>query len=200
MIPLIRLQDLRVKERPACEQGRLRTAMVLLASWDIEVFAHSALVALDVCVLAPEGLEEDWYWAGLLHDIGKITLPPGILRKPGPLDASERKIVEQHALRGAGILQDIGAPLTAVEGARYHHERWDGSGYPFGLRAQQIPPVARAVAVADVYAALTQDRSYRPALAPAQARREVERNAGTLFEPEMVERFFRERTNDKSIS
>lgn len=188
------------KEPLRDRQDILRTAMILLSSWDMDLFAHSALVALDLCSLAPEGQEHAWYWAGLLHDIGKITIAPEILRKPGALDRCEREIVQQHPLRGSGILQDIGAPPTVVEGAKYHHEWWDGTGYPFGLRGQQIPLIARAMAVTDMYAALTRDRPYRRALTSAQAREQIERNAGTQFEPAWVERFFKETANGKETS
>jgi HD-GYP domain-containing protein (c-di-GMP phosphodiesterase class II) len=98
--------------------------------------------------------------------------------------------MQRHSLHGAAILKQMGAPLLVVQGAQYHHERWDGTGYPYDIGQQQIPLIARVLSVADVYTALTSDRPYRRALAPAQARAEIERNAGTQFDPQVVERFF----------
>jgi putative nucleotidyltransferase with HDIG domain len=181
----------------------LRTAMIIISAWDAEVFGHCEQVARDLLSFAPEGEEEEWYWAGLLHDIGKITIPQEILSKPGSLNEAERKIVQQHPIRGTQILESIGAPKAIVEAAQFHHERWDGAGYPSrisgentsAVRERQIPMIARVLAVADVYAALTSDRPYRSAFTPAQARLEIERNAGTQFEPEVVARFFERKNN-----
>jgi putative nucleotidyltransferase with HDIG domain len=170
--------------------------MLLLMAWNTELYLHSKQVACAMKHLAPPGEEEMWYWAGFLHDTGKIAVPPGILDKRGVLDSTERILVQRHPAQGAVILKVIGAPLVVVEGAQFHHERWDGRGYPYNLSGLRVPEVARALAVADVYAALTSDRPYRQAYTPAQARQEVERNAGTQFEPEMVRRFVQERIYD----
>jgi putative nucleotidyltransferase with HDIG domain len=127
--------------------------------------------------------------AGLLHDIGKIGIPETILRKPGPLTEAEWEIMRSHPVVGAQIV----APLEFFsEGAsviRHHHERVDGSGYPDGLRAAQIPLGARIVAVADVYDALTSDRPYRHRLAQEDALALVERGAGRTLDPELVSAF-----------
>jgi HD-GYP domain-containing protein (c-di-GMP phosphodiesterase class II) len=98
--------------------------------------------------------------------------------------------MQQHPVRGAVLLRQMGAPWVVVQGAMYHHERWDGAGYPYDIGGEQIPFVARVLAVADVYAALTSDRPYRRAFTPTQARLEIERNAGTQFDPQVVESFF----------
>ena len=168
---------------------RLHATMTILSHWDIDVFTHGVLVALAMAELAPTGQTEAWYWAGLFHDVGKITLPRALLNKPGALDPDERQRMQQHSARGAQILTDLGAPRTIVDAAKFHHERWDGTGYPCGTGGLEIPLVARAVALADMYAALTSDRPYRRAFTPAQARLQIERNAGTQFDPEAVERF-----------
>lgn len=175
---------------PEGTRNVLHTAMLIISYWDPDLFGHSEQVARELLSLAPVGLEEEWYWTGLLHDIGKVTLAPEILKKGGALTPRERKTVQQHSLKGAAILKQIGAPQTVVQGAKFHHERWDGTGYPYDIREQQIPLVARVLAVADVYAALTSDRPYRRAFTAAQARSAIERNAGSQFDPEIVARFF----------
>ncbi|MGC8778186.1 MAG: HD-GYP domain-containing protein [Candidatus Caldatribacteriaceae bacterium] len=108
--------------------------------------------------------------ASAFHDIGKIVIPTDILKKPGPYTAEERKIIESHTTYGASVLEDavVRHPeneilRTCYEVVLYHHERWDGSGYPFGLKGEEIPLSARIVAVADVFNALTSDRHYRSA-------------------------------------
>jgi putative nucleotidyltransferase with HDIG domain len=127
--------------------------------------------------------------AGLLHDIGKIGIPEAVLRKPGPLTEQEWVIMRSHPVVGARIV----APLEFFsEGAsmiRHHHERVDGSGYPDGLRAGQIPIGARIVAVADVYDALTSDRPYRDRLAQSDALAQLERWAGQTLDPDLVSAF-----------
>jgi len=184
----------RAHELPKGMSRVLRAAMTIMAAWDSEVSSHGEEVARDLLALAPNGHEAAWYWAGLLHDIGKITVDPAILRKCGALTPQERQSMQHHSLRGAEILQSLNAPREVLQGAMYHHERWDGTGYPYDIRGKQIPIVARVLAVADVYAALTSDRPYRRAFTPAQAQLEIERNAGTQFDAEIVAQFF-EREN-----
>lgn len=125
----------------------------------------------------------------LLHDIGMMHVPDGILRKPGPLTPGERAMVRLHTLFADEIL----APLTALHAAavvpRYHHERWDGEGYPYGLRGDQIPIAARIFAVAGTWCALTVDRPYRRAFAPECALTTISEAAGTAFDPAVVSCF-----------
>ncbi len=175
---------------PTETQRALHAAMILLFAWDGEIFAHSEQVARELLPFAPAGQEEAWYWAGLLHDVGKVTLPSGILQKRGALSRAEMEIMRQHPLSGAAILEQIGAPPAVVQAAKFHHERWDGDGYPHDMRRRRVPLVARVLAVADVYNALISDRPYRRAFTLDQARLEIERNAGTQFDPEIVEAFF----------
>jgi ribonuclease P protein subunit RPR2 len=125
----------------------------------------------------------------LLHDIGKVAIKDAILYKPGPLTADERSLMEQHPLVGAEIVDGIEFLGPAVEVIRSHHERWDGSGYPDGLRAEQIPLAARVFAVADVLDALTTERPYRPASPLADARALIDRESGSQFDPRVVEAF-----------
>ncbi len=127
------------------------------------------------------------YWGGLLHDLGKIGIPDAILLKPGPLTEEEFALVRQHPLWGYEILKEIPfIPQTVLNAVRYHHERWDGQGYPEGLKRWEIPLEARILAVADVWDALTSDRPYRPAYSPRQACEHIRRNAGKQFDPRVV--------------
>lgn len=185
MIHLHKLQELAQREH-----AHLRAAILVLAAWDESLFAHSDRVASELLRLAPAALATEWYWAGLLHDLGKIALASDILRKRGALTSRERKAMQHHPSQGAYLLTMIQAPHVVIQGAQFHHERWDGTGYPSRISGTEIPLVARVLAVADVYAALTSDRPYRRAYSPKQARLEVERNAGTQFDPSIVARFF----------
>jgi polar amino acid transport system substrate-binding protein len=178
-----------LQQLPDVQRQGLRAALLVLAAWDGNLWSHSDQVARKLLALAPHGDEEEWYWAGLLHDIGKITVPLDILHKRGGLSRRERKVVQQHALEGAAILNQIGATQTIIDGAKFHHERWDGRGYPFDLGGEQIPFVARVLGVVDAFSAMTSGRLYRPALPLKQARLEVERHAGTQFDPQVVQRF-----------
>jgi diguanylate cyclase (GGDEF)-like protein/putative nucleotidyltransferase with HDIG domain len=129
--------------------------------------------------------------AGLLHDIGKIGIPDQILLKAGKLDPSEYEIMKRHATIGADLLAGGRSSLmrVAAEIAHHHHERWDGSGYPAGLRGDAIPLPARLVALADVFDALTHTRPYREAWPVPDAIRELTRSAGAHFDPAVLESF-----------
>lgn len=126
----------------------------------------------------------------LLHDLGKIGIPDGILLKPGPLDAAERERMQFHPILGERIIAGISYLQGVVRDVVIsHHERWDGRGYPHGLRGLQIPLAARIFAVVDAYDAMTNDRPYRRALAVDDALAEIARGAGSQFEPRIVEAF-----------
>lgn len=129
--------------------------------------------------------------AAPMHDTGKIGIPNAILRKPGPLDAQEWVIMKSHVVIGHGILRKSDAPVfcMAAEIALRHHEKWDGSGYPDGLVGAGIPEVARIVAVADVFDALTMKRAYKDAWPVARAIDYMRQGAGGHFEPRLVELF-----------
>lgn len=128
---------------------------------------------------------------GLLHDIGKIGVPGAVLDKPGPLTEDERRMVEAHTVIGARIVEAISRFGRLVPIVRHHHERVDGSGYPDGLAGEEIDLLARIVAVADVFDALTSDRPYRAASPHAEALAFLEKRSGSMLEPVLVEAFLR---------
>lgn len=132
----------------------------------------------------------------LLHDIGKLGIPDAILLKPGSLTQQERQVMQQHAVYGYNVLAPIINLRQTLDIALYHHERWDGSGYPYGLKGEQIPLVARLFAVVDVFDALTSDRPYRPAWSHSQAIEYLKEQAGKQFDARVVQLFL-EITNQK---
>jgi len=121
--------------------------------------------------------------AGVVHDVGKIEVPDVVLNKPGRLSESEFTLVRNHPDAGVRIGKALGMLRTELEIIRHHHERWDGGGYPAGLAGDQVPKLARVLAVADVYDALTSDRSYRVAWSSERALLHIEEEAGTAFDP-----------------
>ncbi|HET7219984.1 MAG TPA: HD domain-containing phosphohydrolase, partial [Vicinamibacterales bacterium] len=127
--------------------------------------------------------------AALLHDMGKLAVPEYILNKPGPLTSAEFERMKLHASIGADILSSINFPYPVVPIVRHHHENWDGSGYPEGLRGAQIPLGARILSVVDCYDALTSDRPYRPRLSDEDATRILFERRGTMYDPLIVDTF-----------
>jgi putative nucleotidyltransferase with HDIG domain len=129
--------------------------------------------------------------AAPLHDIGKLAIPDSLLHRPGPLSPEEYEIVQQHAAMGAEILSGIegGAPLAEI--VRHHHENWDGTGYPYGLRGDSIPLGARILAVVDCYDALTSERPYRQPLEHATALSMMVDSRGLMYEPAILDAFVR---------
>jgi len=133
-----------------------------------------------------------------LHDIGKVGIPDSILLKPGRLTTDEFEVMKRHSEIGAKILNDLviesqhaGFLSMAERIARFHHERWDGQGYPIGLAGDEIPLSARIIAVADVYDALTSVRPYKEAWSPSRAKQTIDEGSGTQFDPIVVEAFDR---------
>ena len=121
-----------------------------------------------------------------LHDIGKMGIPDSILFKPGSLTPKEWEVVRQHPQNALQILSPIRYLKPALDIPLYHHEKWDGSGYPYGLKGTQIPLAARIFAIVDVYDALTSDRPYRPAWSHKDAKNYIESESGVHFDPEIV--------------
>ena len=123
------------------------------------------------------------YFIALLHDVGKIGVPGSIINKTSRLSDEEYEIIKSHTVRGYQILSQITQQPSLSIGAHYHHERYDGKGYPEGLKGEDIPEIARIIAVADAYDAMTSKRSYRDALPQETVRSEIEKGLGTQFDP-----------------
>jgi polar amino acid transport system substrate-binding protein len=165
-----------------------------LEAYDIYTRGHSERVALYATQIAEKmGLDKETirkiYWASLVHDIGKLNIPPEILNKPSKLTKEEYEIIKQHPIKGYQILKELEGLSNIAEIVKYHHERWDGKGYPEGLKGEEIPLEARIIAVADSYDAMTTERPYRKALTKEEAIKELLKNAGTQFDPKVVEVF-----------
>jgi len=161
---------------------------------DPETQGHSRRVtAFTIVIARAMGLPQDQVRiiarGAFLHDIGKLAIPDAILSKPGPLTAEEQAIMQQHAMLGYRMLRRIPFLHEAAEVVYSHQERFDGSGYPRGLKAEQIPLGARIFAIADTFDAMTSDRPYRAAQSISSGRREVQRYAGQQFDPDIVEVF-----------
>ena len=127
--------------------------------------------------------QEEIYMMGLLHDVGKIGIPDSVINKPGKLTPEEYEVIKTHSRVGARILRKIEEMPKLVEGARWHHERYDGKGYPDGLIGESIPEEARIIAVADAYDAMSSRRSYRDIFPQEKVRSEIENGKGTQFDP-----------------
>jgi response regulator RpfG family c-di-GMP phosphodiesterase len=179
------------------EQSYVNTLDALGAVTDLrddKLTGHSRRVAL--CSLnilrrmngTPEQLK-NLAMGAWLHDIGKLAIPDAILFKPGPLTAEERRIIQDHVQIGYDLVKRIPFLADAAEILFTHHERWDGSGYPRGLKGTDIPLSARIFAVADTFDAMTSDRPYRSPLSFPDARNEIERLAGTLYDSQVVHIF-----------
>jgi diguanylate cyclase (GGDEF)-like protein len=127
--------------------------------------------------------------AGLLHDVGKIGIPDAILRKPGRLTDQEYDVMKGHVTLSTLIIHGLPRLADILDGVSHHHERWDGTGYPNGLAGKEIPLLGRVMAIADAFSAMTLDRPYRVALKVGTALDEIEKGAGTQFDPELAKLF-----------
>ena len=166
----------------------------LIDAKDTYTAGHSRRVAiLAVAVASQLGLHEhmkNTLWSGgYLHDLGKLRVPLRILAKSGRLTPEEFHLVQQHPTDGAAILEEIPALRHLTTGARYHHEKWDGTGYPEGLKGDHIPLIGQIMAVCDSYDAMTSKRAYRSSRDHQEASSEVARSAGTHFSPKAAGAF-----------
>ena len=132
---------------------------------------------------------EHLHIAGLLHDIGKIGVPESILNKEGPLTDEEMQRVREHPLIGVNILQPIKELENSLLGVKYHHEKYDGSGYPEGLRGDKIPLIASIISVADAFDAMITDRPYRRGLSKEEAIAEIKHVSGKQLNPQVAATF-----------
>jgi HD-GYP domain-containing protein (c-di-GMP phosphodiesterase class II) len=201
-LPLILLLSVFARER----QVRIDHALELSSAYrgtafllgdvveanDAYTGSHSRdVVDLTLAVADELGLgataRRDAEFAALLHDVGKVRVPSEIINKPGKLTPEEWEIVKRHTIDGEQMLEQVGGLLGDVGHlVRSCHERWDGKGYPDGLAGPEIPMIARIVSCCDAFNAMTTDRSYRAALPPEEAVAELERNAGSQFDPVVV--------------
>ena len=179
------------------EQANLSFASALVATLDARdryTAGHSAAVAVySRDIAARMGLsaseQQNVHLAGLVHDIGKIGLPPGLLEKEGPLSLEERRIMQGHSESGERILANVDGYDDIAQVVRHHHERFDGEGYPDGRAGDDIPLLSRIIAVADAYNAMTSDRPYRQAMPSRVARLRLAQAVGSQFDTSVVAAF-----------
>ena len=174
----------------------LKVLMAALETKDATTQGHSERVSrLTVAVAKEMGIPDDRLVdierGALLHDIGKIGVPDEVLKKPASLDDQEWEAMRKHPLLAGLMISKVEFLEGVLPILLYHHERYDGGGYPFGMERETIPLEARIFTVVDSYDAMTSDRPYREAMTPAAAVREIQRNAGTQFDPRVVEAFTR---------
>jgi HD-GYP domain-containing protein (c-di-GMP phosphodiesterase class II) len=176
--------------------GTLHALTSSIDAKDSYTHGHSERVALMSRRLAEAaGLDdltcERIYVAGLVHDVGKIGVPESVLCKPGRLTFEEFELIKQHPEIGARILQDIRQMHDLIPGVLYHHERWDGNGYPHRLTARDIPLFGRVIGLADAFDAMSTNRTYRRALKHEDVMAEIERCAGSQFDPDLAKVFMK---------
>jgi putative two-component system response regulator len=186
--------------RALLDELPLKLAAQLCSAWDlrhVETGAHVRRMAMYSEIVAlrlglPAARAASLGKVAMLHDIGKIAIPDAILTKPGRLTAEEFETMKLHTVKGAALLAGVGHPFLelAATVALRHHERWDGSGYPGGLRGEECPYEARIVGVVDVYDALGQARCYKPGWTPEAIAVYFSEQSGKLFEPQIVAALF----------
>jgi HD-GYP domain-containing protein (c-di-GMP phosphodiesterase class II) len=161
---------------------------------DCYTAGHSHRVSEYSCAIAREmgfdpSQQDELRIGALLHDIGKIGVPDSVLRNPGRLAGDEVLLIQQHPAIGRRILQGVNGFAPYLSTVELHHENWDGTGYPYGLRGESTPLAARIVHVADAYDAMTSDRPYRRGMSSEDAIRVLEDNSGTQFDPSVIKVF-----------
>ncbi|TCZ72857.1 HD-GYP domain-containing protein [Paenibacillus albiflavus] len=171
----------------------VKSFIIAVEAKDLYTFGHSERVSRYAIELAKtlsdyrsEKKIQRLRLAGLLHDIGKINIPEQILAKEGPLTVEEYELIKTHTVVGSRMVEKIDILESLKAGVLYHHEKWDGSGYPAGIKGEQIPLEARILAIADVFDALTSNRAYRKAMSVEQAYEILQKGSGTHFDPNLI--------------
>ena len=194
-IELVRLQrsltaevERKAKENESLSLHVVQTLAEAIDAKDAYTNGHSGRVAAYAREIArrygyPPKRQDEIYMMGLLHDVGKIGVPDAVINKPARLTEDEFGVIKTHPVIGANILVKIAEMPKLAVGARWHHERYDGAGYPDGLRGEEILEEARIIAVADAYDAMTSRRSYRDILPQEAVRSELEKGKSTQFDP-----------------
>ena len=176
-------------------QGIVKGVIATLELKDPYTRGHSERVANYALLLAKETEkftkeeQKSFYYACLLHDIGKVHIPDSILTKPGKLTKDEFEIIKIHPVVGAEAVKDVEGIKDCISVIRSHHERWDGKGYPDQLNGEEIPIVSRIAAIADAFDAMTSSRSYRAALPTEEAYKRIVEGKGSQFDPILVDKF-----------
>ena len=163
---------------------------------DIYTGGHSQRVAAYTQMISRNlGFSDDlcrrYYYIGLMHDCGKCYIPDGILKKPGKLTPQEFEIIKSHTVKGAEMLKDFSSIPEIAEGVLYHHERYDGKGYPYGLAGEDIPLISRIICISDSFDAMNSRRSYRSELTNQYILSEIAKNSGKQFDPSLVPVFLK---------
>lgn len=186
----------KTKELEAASLASVNAVAALIDARDNYTKGHSERVAAySVKIAENMGWSEEkvrrLYEIALLHDVGKIGVPDKILLKPEALNIEEMEIMKNHTIIGADILKNITSVMDLELGARYHHERYDGKGYPEGLKGEEIPILARIICVADSFDAMSSNRCYRRKLSNEQIRKELLSGSGKQFDPEVILAFLK---------
>jgi HD-GYP domain-containing protein (c-di-GMP phosphodiesterase class II) len=186
-------------QRFIIQQGRFQKELLLsmiaiLELYDLYTKGHSEKVAYLSALIAeklhlPSHEINAIYWAGLVHDIGKLLVPTQVLNKESKLTADEYEMIKMHPVWGAKVLQTSDSLRPVSRYVLFHHERWDGKGYPDEISGIEIPLASRIISVADAFDAMTSERSYRKPFSIDEAKEEMVRNSGTQFDPSIIEVF-----------
>lgn len=211
-IELVRLQrnlaaevDHKTRENESLSLHIVKALAQAIDAKDAYTNGHSGRVARYSTEIArrygyTEEQQDEIYMMGILHDVGKIGVPDAVINKPGRLTDEEFDLIKQHPVQGERILKKIKEMPKLSIGARWHHERYDGKGYPDGLSGTDILEEARIIAVADAYDAMTSNRSYRGILSQEHVRDEIEKGKGTQFDPIFADIMLQMISDDKGFT